>query len=137
MCDIMPELNKLAKIFQLNNFDYAKVNDLLKALHMYFDTLISNQDKAKSFQEAGSALASLSDFVTKVRGQNSDNFDFYKDIPKPYLRSLKSNLEKRFPSMEIVEAFGILNQQHATEHDLYETGMQRLHSLLYFTGKTL
>ena len=50
MCDVMPELNKSAKIFQLGNFDYAKVNNLLKALYKYFDTLISEQNKAKSFQ---------------------------------------------------------------------------------------
>ena len=29
MCDIMSELNKLTKIFQSDNFNYAKVNDLL------------------------------------------------------------------------------------------------------------
>ena len=39
---------------------FAKVNDLLKALHKYFDTLISDQDKAKSFQEAESVLVSHS-----------------------------------------------------------------------------
>ena len=36
----MPELNRFAKIFSLDNFDFAKVNDLLKASHKYFDTLI-------------------------------------------------------------------------------------------------
>lgn len=39
---------------------FAKVNDLLKALHKYFYTLISDQDKAKSFQEAESVLVSHS-----------------------------------------------------------------------------
>ena len=94
--------------------------------------MISYQDKAESFQEAESALSSMSDFVRKERGRNSDNFDFYKDIAKPYLGSLKSNLEQRFPSMEIIEAFGIFDQQHSKEHDLYEKRMQKLHSLLSF-----
>ena len=35
--------------------------------------------------------------------------------------------------MEIVDAFGIFDQEHATEHDLYKTGMQKLYSLLCFT----
>ena len=35
----------------------------------YFNTLIGDQDKTKSFQVAESTLASLSDFVTKERGQ--------------------------------------------------------------------
>lgn len=43
---------------------FAKVNDLLKALRKYFDTLISDQDKAKSFQEAENT--SLSDVMVKV-----------------------------------------------------------------------
>ena len=85
-------MKMLAKIFQSDNFDYAKVNDLLKAPYKYFDSLISDEDKAKSFQEAERALASLSDFVTKEGGRSSDNLDFYEDIPKSYLRSLKSNL---------------------------------------------
>ena len=36
--------------------------------------------------------------------------------------------------MGIVDAcFGIFGQQHATEHELNKTGMQKLHSLLSFT----
>ena len=38
------------------------------------------------------------------------------------IKSLKSYLEKRFPLMEVVDAFGIFDQQHATEHDLYKMG---------------
>ena len=82
MCDIIPELNTLAKTFQSDNFYYAKVNDLLKALRNQFDILISHQDKPKSFQEAESALAFLNDFMTEEREQSSDTFDFYEDITK-------------------------------------------------------
>ena len=43
-------------------------------------------------------------------------------------------MEKLFPSVGIVDAcFGIFGQQHATEHELNKTGMQKLHSLLSFT----
>ena len=62
--DIIVEMKKLAKIFQLDNFDNAKVNNLLKVSYKYFNTLISDEDKAKSFQEAGNT--SLSDVMVKV-----------------------------------------------------------------------
>ena len=62
--DIMLEMKKLAKIFQLDNFDNAKVNNLLKVSYKYFNTLISDEDKAKSFQEAENT--SLSDVMVKV-----------------------------------------------------------------------
>ena len=62
--DIIVEMKKLAKIFQLDNFDNAKVNNLLKVSYKYFNTLISDEDKAKSFQEAENT--SLSDVMVKV-----------------------------------------------------------------------
>ena len=43
-------------------------------------------------------------------------------------------MEKQFPSVGIVDScFGIFGQQHATEHELNKTVMQKLHSLLSFT----
>ena len=43
-------------------------------------------------------------------------------------------MEKRFPSVGIVDSyFGIFGQQHATEHELNKTVMQKLQSLLSFT----
>ena len=104
----------------------------MKGLYKSFDTLISDQDKAKLFQEAETTLTFLSDFMAKEKRWNSD-ISFYEDIAKPYLRSLRSNLDKRFPSIEIVDVFGIFDWQHATEHNLYETGMQKLHSLPWTT----
>lgn len=64
--DIIVEMKKLAKIFQLDNFDNAKVNDLLKGSYKYFNTLISYEDKSKSFQEAENT--SMSDVMAKERG---------------------------------------------------------------------
>ena len=67
LCDTMPEMNKLAKIFQSDNFDYANVNDLLKASYKYFDTLINDHNEAKSIQETVESVGFLKWFCDKKK----------------------------------------------------------------------
>ena len=131
MCDIMPELIKLAKLFQSDNFDYARVKFHINGSKDYFARLVEDENQAKTFMTVDNDIDSiLSDFISSDRGRHAHNFHFYYDVAKPYLASLINNLGKRFPSMDTVDAFRMFEARRVAEYEIYENGMTNLQTLL-------
>ena len=131
MCDIMPELNKLAKMFQADNFDYTRAKFHIENTKSYFARLLQDPHQAKNLQNLDHDMDTiLKDFLTEDRGREAANFDFDKDLYRPYLNALTESIDNRFPATEIMEAFSMFDPSNTDTSDAYDNGKNCLISIL-------
>ena len=115
MCDIMPELNKLAKMFQKDDFDYLRVENSKS----YFSRLLVDYNSCKVLQTFNNDVINvLNDFITEDRGRGT--FDFRNDLYKPYLQALIESIDQRFLSTDVLETFGIFDPTNCEDAEVYD-----------------
>ena len=81
MCDIMPELNKLSKIFQGDNFAYTRAKFHIENTKPYLKRLLHDHKQASTLESFENNLDTvLKDYITTEWGRAASSFEFYSDL---------------------------------------------------------
>ena len=113
MCEVLPYLSHLSRLFQSESIQISTIRPYLsacmKAIASYKD-----RERAADVKAADSALADqLQSFGISASPQHKEAFD--RNVRQPFLQLLLKNLEDRFPQVELLSAFGIFEPHQPTE----------------------
>ena len=103
MCDVLPLLSRLSKVFQTATIDICQVRPQLNAC----------LDRVKALLETpGPIEATLDDLLKKMPGvsvpENAHD-KFEKQVRRPFLEAILTCLPARFPDVPLLEAFNIFD----------------------------
>ena len=135
LADVLPHLAHLSRKFQESNLDYSQLSPALDA------TVLCIQ---QMFTHFGTQERKLCDYLERVEIQYSDvqKERFNENIRLPYLRALIDKLQRRFPAMPLLNAFGIFNPSRIQEQNnddqsdnLADFGTEELGILLEALGE--
>ena len=130
MCDIIPELNKLSKIFQDDNFEYTQAKFHIENTKSYLKRLLHDCKQVSTLESFENDLDTvLKDYITTERGRAASSFEFYSDLYEPYLQMLIDCINERFPTSIIVEAIGLFDPAHFESVEGLESGKMLLSEL--------
>ena len=108
MCDALPHVPRLSKIFQHEHCDYSSIPGAL---------LLTKEALKRLKTVDGMHLRQLPEFLEKLkssgivitRDPNDNEMTFTNNIKTPYLSSLLSNIEKRFEDQGVMTSFTVFN----------------------------
>ena len=130
MCDIMPELNKLSKNFQGDNFEYTRAKFHIENTKLFLKRLLHDCKQASKLESFKNDLDTvLKDYITTERGRAASSFDFYSDLYEPYLQMLIDCIDERFPISNIVEVIELFDPVHFESMEGLESGKMSLFEL--------
>ena len=107
MCDALPKVYRLSRLFQLSNIDLAE-------LHSHVQTTVNglnglNSHSGENFSQLDSDLAStLAPYNIPHSPEATSRFFFYH-IQKPFLHALVENIKERLPDTDVFTNFEIFN----------------------------
>ncbi|KAE8293775.1 hypothetical protein D5F01_LYC06711 [Larimichthys crocea] len=106
LCDILPLLSKLSRLFQRTEVDFthidANVTATIEALRTLKSTPGSNFRDLDQFLKDSSTVAN-------IRYSHAQMDQFMKSIYLPFLDNIIKNLQERFPDVMLLSAFNIFN----------------------------
>ena len=109
MCEVLPHLSHLSRLFQT---PYIQLSTIKPYLNACTKTLESYKQRVRAPDVAAtdSALANqLQQFNVDISPERKEAFD--KNVRQPFRQSLLQNLADRFPRVKLLGAFGIFNPQ--------------------------
>lgn len=103
MCDALPKVSRLSRLFQLSNIYLAE-------LHSHVQTTMDglNSHSGENFSQLDSDLASILAPYNIPHSPEATS-RFFDHIQKPFLHALVENINKRLPDTDVFTNFEIFN----------------------------
>ena len=114
-CDVLPSLSQLSKAFQSSVIDLSVVKPLVQGTKSTIQALQNHQ---------GDHMRNLPNYldehsaILEVEATDARIQQYTSQVYKPFLNALLTNLNDRFPDIDLIESFTVLDPSQLPHDDL-------------------
>ena len=119
--DILPPLSSLSRAFQRKDVNFTVVKPLVSGTHTAINALLASP--GEHFQTLPSVLAELEEYYGVKTPSDAEVESFKINIYDKYLQTLSEHIARRFPDVELLEAFSLFDPT-TIEEDLETHGFR-------------
>ena len=126
MCDILPHLSRLSKVFQRQDINLAHVEPMVRSTIAALEKMIA---------EPGIQLKKVNDVIRidlsthQISARVNERESFDKNIRLKFLPNIISHIQQRFPDNRIISALSALDPTNMPESDFIFYGEEEMQTL--------
>ena len=125
MCDVLPHLSRLSKLFQRKDVNLAHIEPMLNSTIDFMKRL--EKERGSHLKCLNEVLnVDLRSFEIKCSEQDKSAFE---EIRKKFLSGVVKHLEIRFPQNQILSALGVLDPKNMPEAGFVFYGEEEIETL--------